>query len=179
VVLVLACLTRETTVVVALCMFFWPGVPTRTRAMVALVPAAVLGCWAIFVSHITKTALLAAPRNGSLTYPFGGWRYGTQSPADALISGVVVALLLAAVISRRRAPLPVILYIGASIVMLMCSEIAITNQWIDATRSVAPAVPLAVWVLCQPRVRRAEASGGTRTGTGSADRLTPRRAAPA
>jgi hypothetical protein len=177
VVLVLACLTRETTVLVALCMYFWPKVPMRTRAMVALIPTAVLGCWALYVSHITHTALSAAPVNGSLTYPFGGWSHGTQGPVDALISGVVVILLVAAVVSRRRVPLPVILYIAATIVMLMCSEVAVTNQWIDATRSVAPAVPLAAWVLCQPRARRAGAKAA-RGDERSAGELTRPRAAP-
>jgi hypothetical protein len=65
-------------------------------------------------------------------------------------------VLIASLVTRRPAPLAVRLYIGATTVMLICSTTAITAQWIDSSRVVAVALPLAVWVLAHGSPAEAE-----------------------
>ena len=151
---VLACLTRETSLLAALCLATWPGIPRRARVTLAIVPCATYGAWAVLVAHLTRSSVFAAPDGGLFTFPLGGWAHGTHALLDLLIPLGLVAVLVAALASRHRSPLPVRLYIGATTVMLICSTRAITDQWIDSSRVVAVALPLAVWVLAQrPRAR--------------------------
>ena len=75
----------------------------------------------------------------------------------------VAAVLVAALALPRRVPLPFPLFIAANLAMLICSTPAITFAWINTTRVVAPAVPLAIWVLCQPRRKRGWAKAVTRS----------------
>jgi len=151
---VLACLTRETSLLAALCLATWPGIPRRARVTLAVVPCATYGAWAVLVAHLTRSSVFAAPDGGLFTFPLGGWAHGTHALLDLLIPLGLVAVLVAALASRHRSPLPVRLYIGATTVMLICSTRAITDQWIDSSRVVAVALPLAVWVLAQrPRAR--------------------------
>jgi hypothetical protein len=168
--LVLAALTRETTLLAAFSLALWPGLPTRARVVVAGVPTAVLAAWAVFAAHATRTSLLQTPDGGLFTFPLAGWVHGV-SGLDLVISGAVAVLLLTALVVPRRVPLSFPVYLAANLLMLVCSTNAIAFAWIDATRVVAPAVPLACWVLSRPKRAR-----GWTTDVAT---LTRRRAAPA
>lgn len=145
--LVLACLTRETSLVAALCLATWPGLPRRARVTLAVVPCAAYAAWALLVAHLTETSVFVAPEGGLFTLPFAGWAQGIHGELDLLIPLALGVVLLASLLTRRPAPLAVRLYIGATTAMLICSTTAITAQWIDSSRVVAVALPLAVWVL--------------------------------
>jgi hypothetical protein len=170
VLLVLAALTRETTLLAALSLACWPRLPTRARVVVAVVPTVVLAAWTVFVAGATHSSLTQAPHGGLFTFPLAGWVHGV-SGLDLAISGAVALLLLAALVLPRRVPISFPIYLGASLLMLVCSTNAIAFAWIDATRVVAPAVPLACWVLSRPRQERG--------WTAEVAALTRRRAAPA
>jgi hypothetical protein len=61
--------------------------------------------------------------------------------------------------------------------MLICSTRAITDQWIDSSRVVAVALPLAVWVLAQRSRSRADA--GVRAPVEPASDIAPAAPTPA
>ena len=170
VLLVLAALTRETTLLAAFSLACWPKLPTRARVVVAGVPTAVLAAWALFVAGATHSSAVQAPDGGLFTFPLAGWVHGV-SGLDLAISAAVALLLLLALVLPRRVPLAFPLYFAVNLLMLLCSTNAIAFAWIDATRVVAPAVPLACWVLSRPRQPRG--------WTADVAALTRRRAAPA
>ena len=126
------------------------------------------------------------PRRGLFTSPFAGWAQGIHGELDLLIPLVLGVVLIAALVTRRPAPLAVRLYIGATTAMLICSTTAITAQWIDSSHVVAVALPLAVWVLAHGLTRRRGGAddgqrrrprAGTDPGRDEPARLTcPRRA---
>jgi hypothetical protein len=177
VLVVLACLTRETSLLAALCLATWPGIPRRARVTLAVVPCATYAAWALLVAHLTRSSVFAAPEGGLFTFPLRGWAHGTHARLDLLIPLALVAVLVAALASRRRAPLPVRLYIGATTVMLICSTRAITDQWIDSSRVVAVALPLAVWVLAQRS--RSRTGAEVRTPVEPASNVAPAAPTPA
>jgi hypothetical protein len=160
--LVAAVLTRETTVLAALSLACWPGLPRRARVTLAAVPTAVIVAWSLFVASATHASVLTPPPGGLFTFPFSGWTHGV-SATDMVVAVGVAAILVAALALPRRVPLPFPLFIAANLAMLICSTPAITFAWIDTTRVVAAAVPLAIWVLCQPRRKRGWASAVTRS----------------
>ncbi len=137
VLLVLAALTRETTLLAAFSLAFWPRLPTRARLVVAGVPAAALAAWALFVAAATHTSATQAPSGGLFTFPLAGWVHGV-SGLDLAISAAVALLLVLALALPRRVPLTFPLYFAVNLLMLVCSTNAIAFAWIDATRVVAP-----------------------------------------
>ncbi len=81
---VLACLTRETSLLAALCLATWPGIPRRARVTLAVVPCATYAAWAVLVAHLTRSSVFAAPEGGLFTFPLGGWAHGTHARLDLL-----------------------------------------------------------------------------------------------
>lgn len=151
--LVLACLTRETSAVAALALAFTPGLSTRARAAVAVIPIVPVVLWSGAVSWSLGTSFFAQPVGGSFTLPFRGWVHNGSTPGEFVLVIAMTLLVVAALARWRTAPLPVTLYLAATLGMLVCSAPVIMSQWIGTSRVMTAAIPLAVWVLAGRRTR--------------------------
>jgi hypothetical protein len=147
VLLVLAALPRETSLHAAVALACAPGLSTRARAVTVLAPSAVLCAWMLYVGHALDTSLTGGSSQ-QLSFPLVGW---TQSNDDA--RGLLLALLLAVVIAlgaaRAERDVPVRVYLGLSLLLFSMLSSDVTGLWIDASRVVAAALPLAIAVIFQ------------------------------
>ena len=147
--LVLACLTRETSYVAALSLAFWPGLTRPRRAALAVVPAVPLGLWSLFVAHTLGEPLLQQNGGGTFSLPLVGWARSGAGAADVLVGLLAVGLIGAALTRWRRTPLPVTIYLAVTLVMVICSAPIIAQTWFGTGRVIAVAYPLAIWVLAR------------------------------
>jgi hypothetical protein len=143
--LMLAGLTRETTLLAALAIAFAPGLSGRWRAAIVTLPVATLSAWMASVS----LALGEDPGGGAtqqFALPFAGW-LSSGDDAGGLLIGVLSAALLIAGVVRAGFWRPVQVYLVLLLVLDAMLADDVTSSWIDASRVVAPGVPLAAWAL--------------------------------
>lgn len=153
VVLVLAVLTRETTLVAAVCLACWPRVNWRTRAAVAGVPALVLAAWSAVASALVGDRQSGAG-SGEFALPFTGWLHGVSHADLAVPALLTVVLVLAA--CRPRVIAPVRLYLVATVGLMICLGPVINFSWVNSARVLAPALPMAIWVLVRVQEHSAD-----------------------
>jgi hypothetical protein len=145
--LVLACLTRETSVLAGFALAFTPGLTGRARAALAVIPVLPVAIWSVAVSRTLGSSFFAQPVGGSFTLPFAGWVGNGSTTAEmALVIGM--GLLVVAALTRwRSTPISITAFLALSLAMLVCSAPVIMSQWIGTSRVMTAAIPLAVWVL--------------------------------
>ena len=114
---VVACLTRETAVLATLALALWPGIAPRARVALATIPTVVVAGWSAFLARLFHSSLTALPPGGAVTWPLVGWFQGAASVGDRLLSLVVVAIVLAGGVTRRRLPAPVRAYLLATVAL--------------------------------------------------------------
>lgn len=156
VVLALACLTREISVLAAFALMATPGLSRRDRLLVGIVPCIPVGLWSLYVARTLGEPIFTQPDGGTFTFPFAGW-VDNGSTHEELALAAALAVVLALALTRwRRTPLPVTLYIAASLAVLICSTPIIMFTWAGSTRVITAALPLAIWVVLghPTRVRR-------------------------
>ena len=153
--LVLACLTRETSVVAAFALAAWPGLSMCKRLSLAIVPTVPIAAWSLFVAHTLGTSIFQQPAAGTFSLPLVGWVKAGFSAPDIGVPLVGAILIIAALTKWRRSPLPVTIYLAVTLAMLICSAPIIASEWFGTSRVMAAAVPLAAWVVAR-RPRRAD-----------------------
>ena len=156
--LVLAALTRETLLIVAVGLAFAPTMPRSVRALTLAAPAAALAAWAWWVSHAAGASSSAGGAQ-QLALPLVGWASPYVTLSSRLIGVATFALLAtAAWRGRRRVPsISVALALGAA--LMCCYSDLVAFGWVNSSRPVAPLVPLASWVLFGQPARSREPSG--------------------
>ncbi len=120
--LVLAALTRETSLLAAVALACWPGLPRRQRAAVGLLPAVPLVLWSAWVAARSHTSSFAQPQAGIFTWPFAGWLHGGTPVGQLLWVLVLPVTLVAALVRGRGQPRSYSLYVGGCLVLLVCAR---------------------------------------------------------
>lgn len=148
---VLACLTRETSIVAVACIAFWPRTSVKDRLRFAMPPVLVTGAWALTAAYLMRgvSDTKGAP---VFVWPFVGWIHGV-GPLDVVVPAAL-CLLLVFGLCARGTPLPIRLFLGANLVQAVCLGHVVTFSWINSTRAIAPAVPLAFWAIYRRPARR-------------------------
>lgn len=157
--LTLACLTRETSAIAALCLATWPGLKPRHRALVGLVPLVPIGAWSWYVAQTLGEPLFAQHPGGTVTLPLMGWARADFGGADLIVALLGVVLMGAALAKGRRVVLPVRLYLAVTLAMVVCASPIIAETWFGTGRVMSVGFPLAIWVLSRrgraPKAHRA------------------------
>lgn len=145
--LVLAALTREISVLAAFALMTTPGLTRRERLLVGIVPCIPIGLWSLYVARTLGQSIFQQPGGGTFTFPFSGW-VGAGTPTVEVVLVAVLAIILALSLTMwRTTPWSVTLYVGASLLTLICSTPVIMRTWVGSTRVVAAAFPLAIWAV--------------------------------
>lgn len=155
--LTLACLTRETSALAALCLMTWPGLKPTRRLIIGIVPILPLGVWSLYLSVTLGEPLLAQHPGGTVTWPLVGWSQANFGGADVAIAALGVGLALAALMKGKRAPLPIRLYLIATCAMIICATPIIAETWFGTGRVLAVSMPLSIWILSRKRPARTPA----------------------
>ena len=144
--LVVAALTRETLLIVAVGLAFTPAMPARVRALTVGLPVAVFGLWAAWSSH---AASASAAKGGAdqLAVPFTGWLSEHVGTPDLLLMAATFVLLVAGAWRVRRDAPHVAVILAGGAAMLACISELVAFNWVNSMRPVAPMVPLALWAL--------------------------------
>lgn len=145
-----AALTRETFLLVAVALAFTPGTSRRWRAAAVAVPAAAVAAWTAFLALRLDSP---ATEDGAaqLAVPFTGWLSG-HTNAASFVMGLLAAGLLALGAWRCRARAPhVAVALVAQLVLLVCLSELVAFNWVNAVRTAAPLLPLAVWAVVDRR----------------------------
>jgi hypothetical protein len=143
--LVLATLTRETSLVFAVAIAAAPGLrPSRRLATIAI-PAAIIAMWSLWSSAAVGGRVSDGPDQFSL--PFVGWFQSPDTVGGIALGVGTMLLLVAALAKDRSAPLPVKIVIGMTLAMSVVMNTEVTMSWVNTGRIAAPAVPLAIWLL--------------------------------
>lgn len=141
-----AALTRETFLIVAVGLLFTPGMPRMWRAASLAVPAAAVGGWLLYLAGRLDTSILEGGSD-QLAIPFTGYLSGDTDAQTFLMAIMAIALLgFGAWRTSRRAP-HVAIVLGLQVVLLVCVSDLVAFNWVNAVRTAAPLLPLAVWAL--------------------------------
>jgi hypothetical protein len=147
-----AALTRETFLIVAVGLLFAPGMPRPWRVASLAVPAAAVGGWMLWLSGRLDTSLLEGGSD-QLALPLSGYFSGHTDAQTFLMAAMAIALLaLGAWRTSRIAP-HVAVVLGLQVVLLVCVSELVAFNWVNAVRTAAPLLPLAVWAVV---VRRSD-----------------------
>jgi hypothetical protein len=142
----LAALTRETFLIVALALVFAPVMPRPWRALSLAVPVAAVGGWMLWLAGRLDTFLLEGGSD-QVALPFTGYLSGDTDAQTFLMAAMAIALLvLGAWRSSRIAP-HVAVVLGLQVVLLVCVSELVAFNWVNAIRTAAPLLPLAVWAV--------------------------------
>jgi len=159
VLLALACLTREISVLAAFALALLPGLSRRDRLLVGVVPCLPVGLWSLYLARALDAPLFAQPYGGTFTAPFLGWFHNDSTPEELLLAAAMGLVLAASLTKWRSTPFPVTAYVAVSLGVLVCSTPIIMDTWMGSTRVITAALPLAVWALVgRPSLRRRELS---------------------
>lgn len=147
----LAALTRETFLIVALALVFAPGMPRPWRAASLAVPAAAVGGWLLWLSGRLDTSLLAGGSE-QLAAPFSGY-VSRYTDGQTFFMALLAMVLLGAGAWRTRRSAPhVAVVLALQVLLLVCVSQLVAFNWVNAVRTAAPLLPLAVWaVVARPR----------------------------
>lgn len=150
---VLACLTRETALLAVGTIALWPDIRLRERAAIALIPTGVLGAWSLYVSSAVGAASQGL-WSGEFSWPFVGW-------ADVpffhhMLIPLALCVLIVAALCVRSTPRSIWLFLAANVVMATMLGPVINFNWTNSVRAIAPAIPLALWVLAHDKQSSAE-----------------------
>lgn len=142
--LVLAVLTRETALLAVAGLACAPGMARRVRVATVVLPTVALASWMAWL-HVVL------PRSGDpkaaeqFTWPLMGW---IGAEPSALFLGGCSALVLALALRRlRAADRHVGVFVGITLAMSVVLSADVTDLWVNASRIVAPALPLALWIV--------------------------------
>lgn len=164
--LVLASLTRETSVLAAAAIACAPGLTLRRRAVTVLVPAGVLAAWTLWATAQVHGSLNDGADQFSA--PILGWLRASPSGIELLLALLTAALLSMAIWRSRTDPAPVPVLLGLSLGLYLMLGPRVTVSFVNTSRVVTVAMVVATWVL----VRRDDpaASGPRWFGLGDAAR---------
>jgi hypothetical protein len=141
-----AALTRETFLIVAVGLLFAPGMPRPWRALALGAPVAAVGSWMLWLSGRLDTSLLEGGSD-QLSFPFTGYLSGDTDAPTFLMAGMAIALLAVGARRSRRVAPHVAVVLGLQVVLLVCVSELVAFNWVNAVRTAAPLLPLAVWAL--------------------------------
>ncbi len=143
---VLAALTRETFLIVALGLVLAPGMPIRWRATSLVAPCLAVGGWLAWLGRQLSTSLLEGGSD-QLAPPLTGYLAGDTDGQTFLVAALAVVLLvLGAWRCSRIAPhIAAVLVLQA--ILLVCVSELVAFNWVNCVRTAAPMLPLAVWAL--------------------------------
>jgi hypothetical protein len=154
----LAALTRETFLIVALGLLFTPGMPRPWRLLTVAVPAAAVGGWMLWLAGQLDTSLLEGGSD-QLAVPLTGYLSGDTDPQTFLMAVMAVAVLgIGAWRTSRVAP-HVAAILGLQVVLLVCVSDLVAFNWVNALRTAAPLLPLAIWAVVSRPVGADAAEG--------------------
>lgn len=141
--LVLGTLTRETVILAALALALSPGLANRWRLAYVVGPAAALGAWVLWVSHVLGIPI-SDGASDQVSLPMRGWLQSTTGHTDLLI-GVLLAAVVVLGIIRTRDDVVVCAFLGLQLALLVTLSPNVTVSWVNSTRAVIAVVPLAAW----------------------------------
>lgn len=143
---VLAALTRETFLIVAVGLLFAPGMPRPWRVASIALPAAAVGGWMAWLAGRLDTDILAGGSD-QLAVPFTGYFSGDTDPQTFLMAALAVVLLGVGAWRTSRIAPHVAVVLALQVVLLVCVSDLVAFNWVNAVRTAAPLLPLAVWGL--------------------------------
>jgi len=153
----LAALTRETFLIVALGLLFTPGMPRPWRLLTLAVPASAVGAWMLWLAGRLDTSLLEGGSD-QLAVPLTGYFSGDTDPQTFLMAAMAIALLGYGAWRTSRVAPHVAVVLGLQVVLLVCVSELVAFNWVNALRTAAPLLPLAIWaVVVRPDTAHADA----------------------
>lgn len=170
--LALAGLTREMSLVAVIALAAWPNLSRPRRVAHLMLPAVPVVAWSVYVAVALGDSLFAQPTGGTFTIPFVDWvRY--PPPGGQLVLGVFLfGLMIAGAVVARHAYRPIALYLAVTALMYASSTQMIVNSWLGFGRVATVAFPLAVWAIVA-RARAPRAFLPTRAASESVPTLRP------
>lgn len=160
VLLAIAGLTRETSLIAVIALAAWPDLTPRRRVAAAIVPFLPVGLWSIYVSVVLRASPFAQPDGGTFTAPFFGWAQQTPVPGQLVLAVFTLGMMIAAIVIGWHTYRAICLYLIATVAVFVCATPIITQQWLGFARITTVAFPLAVWlVIARVRAPRAFARG--------------------
>lgn len=159
--LTLAALTRETSLLAGLAFVFWPGLTTKRRVAVAIIPAVPVTAWSIYVAATLHRSFFSQPVGGTFSAPFLGWAHAGTPSGQLALAAVLLVTMVAGTLAAWTRSKPVAIFLGVTVSMYVCAAPIIANQWIGFARVTTPALPLAIWALMARRAPSRSASTAT------------------
>jgi hypothetical protein len=141
--LVLAALAKETAFLAAPALALAPGMPGRVRLAAVAAPAIVLIGWVAWVNHALSASVSAASQFAS---PLSGWIHSTDTTPGLLV-GLLLAIVIAVGVWHARGAPHVRAYLLVLLALMAVLAPAITESWINTSRSVIAGLPLATWAI--------------------------------
>lgn len=155
---VLAALTRETFLVVAVALLLTPAMPVRWRAAALLAPVAAVGGWMLWLAGAIPGTSVLDGGSDQLALPFAGYLSGDTDAQTFLVAGLAIVLLVVGALRTRVVAPHVAAVLALQAVLLVCVSELVAFNWVNAVRTAAPLLPLAVWaVLLRPTPADADA----------------------
>ena len=142
----LAALTRETFLVVALGLLFAPGMPRPWRLLSLAAPITAVGGWMIWLASRLDTSLLEGGSD-QLALPLTGYLSGDTDPQTFFMGALAIVLLTFGAWRCYRIAPHVAVVLGLQAMLLVCVSELVAFNWVNAVRTAAPLLPLAVWAL--------------------------------
>ena len=161
-VLALAGLTRETSLVAVIALALWPGIEWPQRLRNLILPGLPVVAWSLYVSLTLDQSMFGQPLGGTFTAPFAGWVRARTPLSELPLAAFLLLVMVAAVGLAWRKSVPVAAYLVVTIAMFVCSTPIIANQWLGYSRVTTAALPLALWALVAPASAVARRSGPRR-----------------
>jgi len=143
VLLVLATMTRESSLIAAGALLFTPGMPRRVRVLVVAAPVAVLGAWMLWIDHGVAGGDDHATNQFAL--PFVDWM---DADRVTLLMGLAsMAVMGFGALKLRREDRPVQLFLLVTLLMSAMLSREVVVSWVNTSRVMAPALTLGLWAL--------------------------------
>lgn len=145
--LAMAGLTRETSLVAAVALLAWPDLRLRRRLAGAALAVMPVALWSLYVAAQLHESMFDQPSAGSFAAPLIGWIREPPAGGQLILALFTGVLMLTATVIGWRAYRPVALYLVATLAMYVCAAPVITNQWVGFARITTVAFPLSIWLI--------------------------------
>lgn len=151
VLLIVASLTKETSLVAVAALACWPNISWRQRIAHLTIPTIPIVIWSIYLSRRLNESIFAQSSTGNFGPPFVGWIHASTPPLELLVAFVLAGTTLAATIKSWRIYPQISVILALSLAVFVCFLPVNAVSWWGFSRAMTVALPLSAWILALPR----------------------------
>lgn len=151
VLLAIAGLTKETSLIAAASLAIWPGLTWKRRVVHLVAPVVPLVLWSLYLSAALGEALFIQNNPGNFSLPFLGWVRAVTPAPQLLLAGLLVVVSVLGLVKCWRRCKPVALYLAVTLAIFICFSAINTNGWWGFARETTVSFPLALWAFTAPK----------------------------